>query len=427
MTNEQYPLLPLDEFRKYLQWHPYHFWGMSNSSIPVNTNCNGLIPQYGFQHASTISRSDMQAAILKAEHKLAQYLNYDIAPRHRTEILMWPQRADNIIQRTSVNALAEYQSVQTSFGYVQAIGVEAIDLIQADVPVTMTVNLTTQDTFTLTVTDSSIGNLLDPNELAVFFSSADRYDGSGLSQRWRIDPIRVEVTGNTATITGAAWLVGKPALTATPLIFQSVDPSNANTFVATLDVARVYTDPNGQTVDDCQATLIWETWPWPWYCQSSANVNNPYASDPAAVGKAVARAGIRDSVMGVIAPSSAVYNASATPPQWQGTPYANYTTPDRVQVRYLAGLPLINGQINPFWAEAVCTLAIAELPGPICACKEMNVRIAERQVDLARTGSGDQFGLISGEDLANPFGTRRGQVETWKRVKDFRNLTGVLT
>lgn len=72
-------------------------------------------------------------------------------------------------------------------------------------------------------------------------------------------------------------------------------------------------------------------------------------------------------------------------------------------------------------------LTLAELPGPICACAETNKRIEHWQLDLARSSGngGEQYAYIASEDLSNPFGTRRGHIEAWKRVKELRNQSGI--
>jgi hypothetical protein len=92
-----------------------------------------------------------------------------------------------------------------------------------------------------------------------------------------------------------------------------------------------------------------------------------------------------------------------------------------VLVRYLAGFPLLaDGQIDRTLARVVSRLAAAELGRPICACEWANKEIARWQVDLARSAGNndDQYGAVSADDLANPFGTRRGQVEAWKYVSN---------
>lgn len=429
---ETHPLLPLDTLRAFLQYNPYHFFGLSNSNIPLNSQCNTLVAEYGFQDALRVGRAEIRERILYAEQKLADYLRYDVAPRYRVDTLPWVTRFDHISRRWGVNSNGEYMSLTLPYGYTQAVGAETVTSIATSVAITTTLAYRMSDTFTLSVATT----VTDPDEIAIYFNATDRAAASGVtdepvSQRWRIQPVSVSIVAGVATIKGSTWLLVKPThYQGFSAPGSGLDPATAGVLATSLDVARVWIDPDGETVTTAGATLIWETWPWPGYCVacSSASPNNPYSADPAATGQAVARCGIRDVEMGIVTPGSAVYSATATPPQWIATPFANCTEPDRVTVRYLGGLPLVNGRMNSFWAEIVCMLTVAEIPGPICACKETNQRLDRWQFDLARSSGngGEQYAYISSDDLNGPFGTRRGQVEAWRRVKQLRNTPGVM-
>lgn len=407
--------MPLETLRRFLQHNPYHFWGMQNPKVPVSSQCNTIVPEYGYQMGYGVGRDEMRRTIAYAEEKLATYLGYDVAPRYRSDILDWPLSGNGQYRHTA-NSLGRYLSVTTPRGYVQAVGVEARTLIQTNAPVTLSKTISPKDSFTVTVATT----ITDSQSIAVYFSAADRYDGSGIGPRWRIQPVDVSISGGVATITGAAWLLVKPSLFQS-FAFTSVDPDTDTNFAATVDVVSITTNPDGQTVDDSQATFIWETTPWPGFC--TVCTNTPSSTDPAAVGKAIARVGIRDAQMGILSAAPAVYASSQA--QWQGTGFAGCTDPDRIEVRYLAGLPLVHGQMHSFWSDIVCLLTLAELPGPICACKEANQRISHWQQDLARSSGVEQFAYISSADLANPLGTRRGHIEAWKKINELQLVQGI--
>lgn len=405
------PLMPLDRLRAFLQYNPYHFWGMQNAKVPVGSQCNTIVPEYGSQMGYGVGRDEMRRAVAYAEEKLATYLGYDVAPRHRTDILDWPLYGNGQWRNRS-NSLGGYLSVTASRGYIQAVGVEKTALIQADVVPVLTKTITPRDSFALTVPT----DVTDPNELALYFSASDRYDNSPLGPRWRIAPVDVTIAGGIATISGAAWLLVKPVHFQS-FAFTALDPDNNTNFAGTVDVARIYTDSAGTTIDDAQATFIWETAPWPGFC-CSASLNS---TDPAAVGKVAGRVGIRDAQLGILSAGSAVYADG----QWRNTGFAGCADPSRIEVRYRAGLPLVNGEMASFWSDIVCMLTLAELPGPICACKETNQRIAHWQQDLARSSGVEQFAYISGEDLRNPLGTRRGHIEAWKKISTLQLAYGI--
>jgi hypothetical protein len=340
--------------------------------------------QSASQNGQTIGRSEMLEKIAYAEEKIASYLRYDVAPRYHDETQMWE----------SHNPATYYYpawSVMTlQWGYVQAVGVQTLTSItSAAVTYSSQFNNGLNDTFSL----SFATTVTDPNEIALYFAAADRYDGSDASDKWRIRPVQVSITGGIATVRGPAWLLVKPVLYGNPLAAQLAPDDTAN-FVTTLEAYRLWTD--GTSTDAATSPGV-------------IGYDKGYCNCGATEGQIAATATIRDSATGIVSLSSCTSICGC---------------PAHAQVRYVAGLPLVNGQMNPFWAEVVSMVTLAELPGPICACKEANKRIEHWQVDLARTGAGESYGMISGEDLNNPLGTRRGHVEAWKRIAQLRNMRG---
>lgn len=418
------PLLPLDTYRVLLGFNPWHFWGLSHPQFaPVNSQCNTLVYRYAWQNAQAVGRDEIVQALVDAQNLLASRLRFDVAPAYREDTVAWPRLADQAWSRgATIDARGQFLSVQLPRGMVRAIGKETHTLLgTAAVVYTDSDGDGLNDTFSITIAAPGI---TDTEELGVYVPAAERFDGSALDERWRIAPTRCTLSGGVATITGRAWTAVRPVLyeRATPAALNAAD---ATTFLSTLDVARHWADPNGLTVETAQATLLYETAPAPWFCASCAGITGN-GTDPAAVGMAVARCGVRHSDDGTVLPALAVYDATSA--TWSATAcWSCAREPDRVLVRYRAGLPLIGGQVDPAWADVLAMLATAQIPGPICACKEANKRVHHWQFDLARTGgsAGEAYGLISGSDLSNPFGTRRGQVLAWKRVQDTRQLTGV--
>src|SRR3972149_6948808 len=47
------PLTPLEDFRRILQYSPWHFWGLANSAdVPVDSACNDIVYEYNWQAAN---------------------------------------------------------------------------------------------------------------------------------------------------------------------------------------------------------------------------------------------------------------------------------------------------------------------------------------------------------------------------------------
>lgn len=428
-SHAQTPLMPLDELREFMSYNPYHWWGFSTpdslarfqspqfNQNPTKNNCNILLSEYSYQYAQNTSRATIRDAIYRAEKKLGDYLGFDVAPRFHEEVQPYPRLADHLTRIRPIASDGRTVALQLSHGKIQQIGVEQLDLIEANVALTRVNAIKPNDRFSLTV---AVPVDTDPNEIAVYFSATER--NGAVSERWRIEPVTISVTGGAATITGGLWLIGRPELYETFTLPQNgIDPSNLANFAATLDIYRRWCNPSGTTLETAGAVLAWETRPYPAWCYAPAGL--PYSRDPAAVGLAVGRSGIRDAENALVTPADAIYDATADPPQWHFQAFHGWREPDHVRIRTLAGVPLQGGRMDRFWRDLVCILAIAELAGPICSCRELDPMYSYWQADIAQTSGSVTYQAASPESLRNPFGTRRGAIEAWQKVRDFRRFS----
>jgi hypothetical protein len=423
MTGQPVTLLSLEQFRRIVKMHPYRFWQLDNATLQSANPCDDVLYEEDWQNAYAMSRSSIRQAIDVAERKLRDWLRYDVAPRYRTDSVEWPRRFNQTEWRYGDwGAIDRAISVQLPYKQVRSVGaLTRTSIGDAAVTLSDANNDGLIDTFTATITTT----VADTSQIAAYFTTADRWDDLAPLDSWKIQPISVVISGGTATIRGNVWQIVRPILYADvvdPTTYY--DPADETIYAESLTIYREYINPNGQTVDDAQATLIWETQPWPFWCLTSgASPYEPNASDPAAVGKAVARVGIRDAANGIVTPGEAVYNSTSG--EWLRVNWSTGFEPDRAEVRYLAGLPLTNGQMDRSWQEFVTYMALAELEGPICACEGVRQRLHHWQFDMARTaGANDEAYAISTADLDNPFGTRRGHIHVWRRVKDNQQVLG---
>lgn len=417
-------LLPLESFRRILGFHPYHFYGLENSKIRVNSACNTLLSEYSWQAVDAAGRDDIRRAIETAENRLRDYLLYWPAPKYVEETVPWPKYYDEGVWRVRPLAgdgrrisvtLPDGHTIATGIEQITSIGTAAVTLSDQD-------SDTLYDTFTISIATTET----DPTKLAVYFVSADRFDDTRLGERWRIQPVTITISAGTATIKGRSWNIIKPILYEGVLAPQTaLDPDTTSNYAANLEVCTRKTYQDGETIDNAQGVLLWETTPcagWFCICTSCGVDYSPTDSsrDPSAVGTAIARVGIRDSKIGLVIPDHALRNA--TTGIWYSPDWYSYREPDRVKVRYLAGLPLdANGQMPYTMQVVVARLAMAELARPICGCDTANRELWRWQFDLGRAaGANDEQYQISPEDLNNPFGTRAGAVYAWKQVKNMR-------
>jgi hypothetical protein len=423
------PLLPPDIWRAELGLHPWFFWGLTHPQLmSIDSKCSPLTFEYGWQGSDTAGRDDIRRAIERAEEMLLSYLGFRVAPQYTEQTVDWPRYGVTGQTRyLDSDATGRRIAVMLPEGHVQAVGIEQLTLIGtatvAGGELVFSDEFSTgfEDTFTITLPTS----VTNPDQIAVYFASADRLDGAAVGDRWRIEPVRVSISGGNVTIIGRKWLLVKPIRYETPRP-QGLDPTLTTTFVTGLEVYQRTTNEAGNSTTTSQALLIYETndcgtcW-GRWCCGGDP----PASSDPATTGVVIARAGIRDSTLGLVTPGAAVYDSSSG--TWSSAWHCGgMCDPDRVTVRYLAGWPLQNGQMDRKWQSVVTKLAAAEMKRRICACRESNERLHDLQQDMALQSTQTERYQISQRDYDNPFGLRRGHIQAWKDAQDHILRRGML-
>jgi hypothetical protein len=418
----EFTLLPLESFRRILGYNPWHFWQLAdNSIVPVTSSCNDILTKYPWQNTDACGRQDILEAIYTAERRLYDYLGYDVAPTFRETILPFPKYHDRgVWHLAQSDRQGRWLDVKLPYGYIDSIGLETRDLIEdhAVVAYTDEDGDGLDDTFTI----SAATTVTNEDLIVTYIAAADRLNNDSVSEEYRIRPTKVAISAGVVTITGAAWLLVKP------ILYEGtgqaeIDPTVAANFVSELEIYARYADPDGTTYDTSQAALIWETAPYPAFCCGCTGTGTN-DTDPAAEAYAVARAGIRHTIEGIVNIGAAVYNTTTS--AWEGIDWSVCRPPERVIVRYKAGYPLSGGEMDKRWQTAVTRFAAAELARPICACDNANRELYRWQFDVARTGGSndESYQATTMEDLANPFGTRRGHLYAWKFVKSMRTLQG---
>lgn len=424
MTN----LLPLEQWRKIIGYNPFHFWQLAGARAPVTSACNTAVMKHSWQGVDSAGRDDILDAIQTAEERIMPYLGYTPAPHWNEVTLPFPHYPKEDIMKMGYSGSDNrWITLRLPEGKTISLGVETRTVIQAGAAVVLVDNDGDglSESFTVTV---AAGTLTDTSQVAVYYAAADRLDGDSVGEQWRIAPLDIKLVGANFVIRGKVWQIVQPILYEdyAPET-QGLDAADTTNYVRTLDVYRRYTNVDGTTTTDAQAVLIWESSPYPsWSCTTPGTL-----PDPSAQAYAVARCVIRDADSGTIGLGESYYdttNAAWYAVPWYASPY-RFQPPDRVIIRYKAGYPAdtrFNGAMDSRMSMIVARLAVAELQRRICACDEANREIYHWQFDLARTGgaSGESYGAISGEDLNNPLGTRRGQVFAWREIKKNRVLKG---
>jgi hypothetical protein len=427
-------IYPLESLRENINYHPFHFWGLANSLVPLNSDCNLVVTEYDYQAVQASGRDSIRRSIAIAEARLRENLNFSIGPHYLEETLQYPRPVRYGHQfGASIGGNGRWLNVRTTEGYIRALGIEArttIDLTAA-VVYSDSDGDGLNDTFTLTVSTA----LTNADEIAVYFTASDRLNGEAVSEKWRILPVQVTFSGGVATIKGKAWQLVKPIKYQgfNPRLKQGIDPSDSANFVTQLAVYRRFTDGTGQTRDTAQAVMIWETEPFPAWatCCNGSNLSYvPNAGDPNALAYAIARGNIRDAKLNEIYLGEAIYNSTTS--EWNGVSW-NCRQPDRVIVRYCAGVQL--GAIESTsgmtldagrWDEIIYRLALAELANRICACQQANIEISTWQFDRARSaGANDEQYRVDDKAIGNPLGTRAGHIYAWNQIKNLNTTLAI--
>lgn len=427
--NAPAPLLSVEQWRMQFSYNPWHFWGLAHTTkAPVSSACNTIVKKYAWQQADICGREDIERAIMSAETKLFNYLGYSVAPRYTEETIFWPRYKDTGIWRGmhGVGADGRRIGLKLPEGYVHEIGTESIASIgDAAVSLVDTDGDGLFDTFTASAATSET----DANKIAIYFTTTDRLNGDEIGPKWRIQPVKVSISGGTVSVRGPAWILVRPILYQ-GFTLNAIDPDVLGNYVTDVTIAFRSTETEGTTVDTAQAVLLWETVPCggtPCCCGGcSAGISYTGSGhDPAAVGMTIARASVRDVKGGIIVAAHAVLNA--TTGVWSDVDWGCYREPDRITVRYLAGAPLFNQQMANKWQIVVARLAAAEMGRRICACDAALQELYHWQFDLSRAaGANDEQYSISQADLDCPFGTRRGHIDAWKQVKQMRRVGSTL-
>lgn len=305
-------LLPLDRYAQIMGLSLIHFNNLRDNDRQAAANA----------YWSQVTHDELAVYIAQAEARLRDgYANklglgFDVAPAAHADRIMFSGMWED--WRTELLA--------TPYLHLQAAGSWVWTLVEADAAVSSVSDLVT---ITTTVPDGT-----QPDEVQVFYRTTDGADAAG-DQGWRIRPLKVAVSGSTATITGHTAQFVKPAVleSATP-----GDYADAASFVAAVDIYRRVVD------DELPVTLVWDI-----YTQTGAG-------DPTADLTQTGTIRLVDSERGDFQARPATY-ADGTHTIAAPT-YVD--DPDSLTLDYIAGYPYADAnqeRIDPQVETAVVRLA----------------------------------------------------------------------
>lgn len=378
-------LYPLDDWREFIHYHPWHFWGMADDDIiPITDNCNTLVREHTWYASGEAGRTEIREALSKALVKVTAALRHSPIPRQEHD-------SDRPVSMNNSYIPDDYAAwccatwpgkygrahVYLTRGHVRTIGRET---------------LTSHGTAEVTYADEDTDGLNElftvqfPHptdvalaDLAVFFGPDDRPGGDALGDEWQVQPVRMTSDGTTITVMGAGHLLVRPILYRgfRNNASEGIDPTNPAYFVAELELAQ-------REIDTTNAVRV-------------TSITGGSCCAAAASNTASVTATIVDAQHGVIRIDGLC-----------GCAHAKFASVD-----YVAGLPLQNGQPDPRWRDTICKVACAELDRAICICNRPNMPIWYYAQNLADNGQDQQ--PPTAQQL-QWFGPRRGHAEAYAAI-----------
>jgi hypothetical protein len=415
-------LLSLDRFARIMGLNPAHFNGAAGANImPTSGHCNDIWHQMAWQNADAVSREDLALAIHDAEEDMASVLGYYPAPKWiAKEMHRYPRHYRRDAWGNGRNVRGDSKSIIAKRGKFIQAGRRAVSLI--DDAVAVTYSDPDGDGFNELATITAATSLTDACEIKVYTA------GKSGAQEWEIRPAKSKViSGGNVTITFDAWQLINPtlweALTTEVEGNRALDLT-ASIYVSTVDVYREYTD-----FSQASAEFSWEPEPGSglaFPCPSCGGGGCLACENTIQTGCLH----VRDVERGILVPTPGTYDDDED--TWQGASWTDCREPDTVKLWYRAGEldeRYLRGEtceeLSDYLAQAIAWLATARLERNICACNNAHALAADLRRDLAFTPSDGGSFILSDEDLANPFGTKKGEVMCWKRISKLTPQLGV--
>ena len=408
--------LSLDRWATLLGINPLHFNGVY---VRAPTVCEQPWLQFAFQSSDRVGREEVANAIATAEANIEQELGFRLAPAW--EIDEWrptvrPWRPE-LINYSNTDIRAYGQVAQADWGYLVSGGIRAKTVVSAGAGITYSDGDGDGYSETATVTVAGL-TFTDPCEVAVYYPVGGPVLDAG-DDEWRIRPISVSISAGTATIRFRREQVVQANLQ-TDLVpptddshLRGVDGLVDANFLASIDVYRIYNDPQQQV------QFLWE----PKGCSTCGGTGCNVCSYSTQMGCLMLRGNPRQSIV--------VYNPAtwnSTTLQFDSAALAVARQPDLVRLWYYGGwrdksMSCPTLQMDRVYEQAVAYYAAAMLERPLCECNNIKAFVDHWQQDLSMTGA--RKSQISSHDLMNPFGTQRGAIFAWNRL-DRARATGVL-
>lgn len=234
--------LSLDRAAELMGWNLWHFNNIKCACDPMPTCQKWQRPQY----------EQFARAIRAAELKIANYVNYYLAPDYTNEKIKTTNNFRREIN-SRLNVVDKNKSVKTRWKKVRDVGVKATSIIELGATVTYTDDDGDgcPELATITVpTNLQVPDITNIDEIKVYFPE------QGCNELYEIRPtcVTIDVNLRLATITFHTSQALNPVYWRREFLNEGevIDCQDATKFVETLDVYRVYhcEYPNGYLLNE---------------------------------------------------------------------------------------------------------------------------------------------------------------------------------
>lgn len=377
--------VPIDTWAKLMGVSPWEF-NQIGGNLPTNADntCESVFFQHAWQ-AGFISREEIGQALFMAEQAIADEIGYFVGPTQCSDIVVNNRFGPDYRSRDFRNSW----SAQLNWKRIISPGIIKYDPITVNVPVVYsdTVGDGINDRFTVTFTT----DVIDTNEIVLVYNATDRHNAA-VDMSWEIRPVHVVITSGTAVVHGHASLMVAPdyAEMAAPDV---LDVDDSTIYITSVDAYRKYVDYTATTTSPNQGVAIWDGEE---YCSTgdmypvTAPIRLQYGA----------------ADMGVV-------NVNLAQPSYT----APSADPTRFRIHYVSGVPLVNNTVHPHYADIVVHLATALLPAEPCGCARTNQIVEHWRNDPEN---------IPNSAFDNPFGTSRGAIYAWNRLKPLVRMGAVV-
>ncbi len=400
--------LSLSEYAAIMGVNPIQFMSGSTLGLFPNTGCTDRWRQYPWQDEAKVSRDELAREILQAERDIASQLGYYPGLLWREgETINYPKyfkRGYTTVSGT--NVAGYYKIVRPKYGKIVEPGTRQVEFIASAVYGSINYSLVDEDGdgFNETALISVPTSYTSTYRHKVYFTGKDG------KPEWEIRPAtNKQISLGTLEIRIPVWLLFDPELLAAfpgEKGFQDLDPSVIANLVNTVDVYYETTDPSDGNL-------------FHWNESAQLRDDIEHTTQLAAL-----EAQVTHRVKDIVSVTPALYDAGTQ--KFTPTTFAVAREPDYVEISYLSG-DFEQDERTGLWAvpsdlaQAITFITTARLSRPLCVqCQNVKDKERRLRTDLAISVDGEtaEVRFVTRDILRNPFGTKLGEVEAWRIIKD---------